>query len=68
AGLAVAVALVLAAPMGWPALGLLPVLAAVWLALGLWARARIGGQTGDILGAGQQLAEAAVLGYLAAGA
>lgn len=68
AGLAVGVALVLAAPMGWPVLGLLPVLAAVWLALGLWARARIGGQTGDILGAGQQLAEAAVLGYLAAGA
>ncbi|MBS4010581.1 MAG: adenosylcobinamide-GDP ribazoletransferase, partial [Roseovarius sp.] len=30
-------------------------------ALGLIARAKIGGQTGDILGATQQLAEIAVL-------
>lgn len=36
------------------------------LALGRWARARIGGQTGDILGAAQQLAEALMLGILAA--
>jgi len=36
------------------------------LALGLVARARIGGQTGDILGASQQLAEAAALGMAAA--
>ncbi|MFN3646617.1 MAG: adenosylcobinamide-GDP ribazoletransferase, partial [Gemmobacter sp.] len=55
-----------AGPAGAAAVG--AALAAVWLALGLWARARIGGQTGDILGAGQQLAEAAALGFLAAGA
>lgn len=36
-------------------------------ALGLVAQRRIGGQTGDILGASQQLAEAAVLAALAAG-
>ncbi len=35
-------------------------------ALALIARARIGGQTGDILGAAQQLAEAALLASLAA--
>ncbi len=29
--------------------------------LGAYAKAKIGGQTGDILGASQQLAEAAVL-------
>lgn len=43
---------------------------AVWaalpcLALARLARAKIGGQTGDILGASQQLAEAAGLAYLA---
>jgi adenosylcobinamide-GDP ribazoletransferase len=67
-GLTLGVAAACAAPLGWPALALVPVLASVWLALGLWARARIGGQTGDILGASQQLAEAAALGLLAAGA
>jgi adenosylcobinamide-GDP ribazoletransferase len=36
----------------------------LWLAQA--ARARIGGQTGDILGAAQQLAEAAALAVLAA--
>lgn len=64
----VGVAVALAAPMGLPVLWLVPVLCAVWLALGLWARARIGGQTGDILGAGQQLTEAVALGFLASGA
>jgi adenosylcobinamide-GDP ribazoletransferase len=44
---------------------LLPV-AATTLALGWLARRRIGGQTGDILGAAQQLAEAAILVTLAA--
>ncbi|RRH75142.1 adenosylcobinamide-GDP ribazoletransferase [Falsigemmobacter faecalis] len=38
----------------------------VFLALGLRARARLGGQTGDILGAGQQISEAFCLGVLAA--
>jgi len=36
------------------------------LALALAARARIGGQTGDILGASQQLTEAAALAAAAA--
>ena len=44
----------------------LPV-AATTLALALVAKRRIGGQTGDILGATQQLAEAAILATLAAG-
>lgn len=59
---AVAVALILA---GWGG-----VAAAVWaavaaLAVGFWARSAIGGQTGDILGAGQQAAEVAALISLA---
>ncbi|WGH79385.1 adenosylcobinamide-GDP ribazoletransferase [Jannaschia ovalis] len=37
------------------------------LGLGLIARAKIGGQTGDVLGAGQQVAEIAVLAALTAG-
>ncbi|GGE19154.1 cobalamin-5'-phosphate synthase [Gemmobacter megaterium] len=41
-------------------------LAGMLLALGRWARARIGGQTGDILGAAQQLAEALALGIIVA--
>ncbi len=45
--------------------------AALWvggicLAVGLVARARIGGQTGDILGASQQISEAVVLTLIAA--
>lgn len=51
---------------GW---GALPMLALTALAVGLLARtaqARIGGQTGDILGASQQLAEVACLAVLAA--
>ena len=62
AGLAVATGLVL----GLTLLGIAGIWAAVWaalttLALGLIARAKIGGQTGDILGAAQQLAEIALL-------
>ena len=65
-------AAVLAAGLGLvcalPVLGLVPTLAA---ALAVWrvarlARARIGGQTGDILGAAQQMAELAALLALAA--
>jgi adenosylcobinamide-GDP ribazoletransferase len=51
---------------GW---GTIPMLALVAVTSGLLARsaqARIGGQTGDILGATQQLAEAAALAVLAA--
>ena len=50
-------------------LAALPMLALVALAVGLLARSarqRIGGQTGDILGASQQLAEVAALAVLAA--
>jgi adenosylcobinamide-GDP ribazoletransferase len=52
-------------------LGPLAISAALWvglagLALGLVARAKIGGQTGDILGASQQISEAVVLTLVAA--
>jgi len=62
AAVAVATALIFA---GWGG-----VAAAIWagvaaLAVGFWARSAIGGQTGDILGAGQQAAEVAVLISLA---
>ncbi|MCX7287692.1 MAG: adenosylcobinamide-GDP ribazoletransferase [Rhodobacterales bacterium] len=65
----VALAVVIAFVFAGPAV--LPMLALVAVATGLLARsakARIGGQTGDILGAAQQLAEAACLAVLAAGA
>ncbi len=67
AGNAVVVAVILATlALGLPALGLAALVAVPTLALAMIARARIGGQTGDILGASQQLAEAAVLTALAA--
>ncbi|MBI6629840.1 adenosylcobinamide-GDP ribazoletransferase [Pontibaca salina] len=46
---------------GWLALLVATTLAAVLTGLGALAKARIGGQTGDILGAAQQLGEIAVL-------
>ncbi|WP_101068559.1 adenosylcobinamide-GDP ribazoletransferase [Roseovarius salinarum] len=63
AAVAAGAALVL---LGWAAIP-----AAIWAALLTWglgalARTRIGGQTGDVLGAAQQLAEIAVLATLAA--
>jgi adenosylcobinamide-GDP ribazoletransferase len=61
--IAVAVCLLLT---GWHAFGMVAFVAIVTLGLGLTARAKIGGQTGDILGASQQLAEAAALCALAA--
>lgn len=62
AALAAAVGLGLALLlMGPAALVLAAAGGAAALALGLVARAKIGGQTGDILGASQQLSEAAVL-------
>ncbi|MDX5356543.1 MAG: adenosylcobinamide-GDP ribazoletransferase [Rhodobacterales bacterium] len=64
AGLAVLVALVPLAIFG-PLAALIAV-PLLLLALGRWAKARIGGQTGDILGAAQQLTEALILGFLAA--
>ena len=56
------------APLDWPALGTgACAAAAVALATGLYLRRRIGGYTGDCLGAVQQLAELAfLLGGLAA--
>ena len=47
-------------------LALIPAVALVAVTLALVARSKIGGQTGDILGASQQLSEAAALGVLAA--
>lgn len=67
AGLAVAVALVGAGLcLGAAVLPVAVMMGAVVLCLGLIARAKIGGQTGDVLGASQQLAEIAGLGVLAA--
>jgi len=63
AGLGLAIALVFA---GFTALPMLAALALTTALLARSARARIGGQTGDILGASQQLAEAACLAVLAA--
>ena len=67
AGIAVAIAVLACLLLtGWHAFGMLAFAAGVTLGLGLIARAKIGGQTGDILGASQQLAEAAALCTLAA--
>ncbi len=63
AGIATALALILT---GTAALTMLALTAALTTALALSARKRIGGQTGDILGASQQLADAACLAALAA--
>ncbi len=56
--IALAVALLLA---GWAGLAMALAAGVAAAAVALVARARIGGQTGDILGAAQQLAEAAAL-------
>lgn len=62
-GLAVALALPLLGPVS---LAVAAVLALLTLGLGLVARAKIGGQTGDVLGACQQVSEVAGLLMLAA--
>jgi adenosylcobinamide-GDP ribazoletransferase len=62
AGLAAAIALAAALLLlGWSAIGVALVAATVAVAVGLLARAKIGGQTGDVLGATQQVTEIAVL-------
>ena len=61
--LAVGIALLFA---GWGMVAMLMLVAAVTALLARSAQARIGGQTGDILGATQQLAEATALAVLAA--
>ena len=65
AGLAVAIGLGSALSLGVPGVGAAVAATVVCTALALIARAKIGGQTGDILGASQQLAEAAALCILA---
>jgi adenosylcobinamide-GDP ribazoletransferase len=66
AALSIAVALACAlAATGWVAIALALWLVPVVLWVGLVARARIGGQTGDILGAAQQLCEATILTVMA---
>lgn len=47
--------------LGTPALPALVLAVAVCAGMGLLARSKIGGQTGDVLGATQQLSEAAIL-------
>lgn len=62
AGLAAALALLIAlAATGATALPMCLAALLITLAFGTYAKARIGGQTGDILGASQQLSEAAML-------
>jgi adenosylcobinamide-GDP ribazoletransferase len=62
ATLAVAIATVVCFGLtGWQAFGMISFVSAATLGLGLIARAKIGGQTGDVLGATQQLAETAAL-------
>jgi adenosylcobinamide-GDP ribazoletransferase len=55
-----------AASLGWAGLWAALAVVLMVIALGLIARAKIGGQTGDICGASQQLAEAAALAVLSA--
>lgn len=64
--LAVAVALVLAgATLGWATLSLMVWLSLVAIGFAALARAKVGGQTGDVLGSVQQLGEIVVLIALA---
>ncbi|MFZ1471254.1 MAG: adenosylcobinamide-GDP ribazoletransferase [Paracoccaceae bacterium] len=49
----------IAVPLGWPAVGLLTGMAVTALAISLMARRRLGGQTGDVLGAVQLSSETA---------
>ncbi|MDK3073029.1 adenosylcobinamide-GDP ribazoletransferase [Sedimentitalea sp. JM2-8] len=67
-----ALSMILGLALGWAVLGLAivtPALcaAASVAALGVLARRKIGGQTGDVLGAAQQLAECTILLTLVAG-
>lgn len=67
AGAAAMIAVILCLLLtGWGAFGMVLFAGITTVSLGLVARAKIGGQTGDILGASQQLAEAAALCALAA--
>ncbi len=63
---AVALGFAIALITGFTAFGMVWLAGVVTLALGLYARAKIGGQTGDVLGASQQLADVAILAVVAA--
>ncbi len=62
-GLAAGIALL---TVGWAALAMLAAALAVGVLLSGIALRRIGGQTGDVLGASQQLADVACLAVLSA--
>lgn len=64
--LAIAVGAVTLLPLGWSGAVVALVIAVTGLAIAAIARAKIGGQTGDILGASQQIAECAALIVLSA--
>ncbi|MFN3721787.1 MAG: adenosylcobinamide-GDP ribazoletransferase [Paracoccaceae bacterium] len=63
---AVAVALVIVSPLGLMAVAMAGAVGCAALAVALLAQTRIGGQTGDILGASQQMAWLAALSLAAA--
>lgn len=63
-GAAMLAALVALVYLGWALITLAFWLTAVTLAMAMIARAKVGGQTGDVLGATQQLAEIAALAVL----
>lgn len=64
-GVAIAAAFLI--PMGLPGVVAALLVVGVMLGLGLLARRKIGGQTGDVIGAAQQLSEIAVLVALTSG-
>lgn len=61
AAAAVALAAVFSVPAGWDALGMLAVVVATAAAVGVVARRRFGGVTGDVLGCAVELSETAAL-------
>jgi adenosylcobinamide-GDP ribazoletransferase len=66
AGIGAVIGVGFALSLGWAGIMAILAVALVVAALAAIAKAKIGGQTGDILGASQQLAEAAALAVLAA--
>ena len=65
-GVALLIGLVVAAALGgWTVFPLFIFVALATVKVALIAQAKIGGQTGDILGAAQQIAEITALGVLA---
>ena len=65
-GLAVVIGVLLAVPVtGWATFAVAAVLLATTLAVGWLAHRKLGGQTGDILGAAQNLSEVALMALFA---